>query len=253
MSIKLISTSKFAVLDYNDNKDEGKSSSSSSSPIKINSSIPSTPKKEISVPSTATSRPTKTPKESSQESNDIKPIAIDMSLSAPSLDIDDYENVVAAVSSSNSQVIDPWTVESDGAIDYDKLIQQFGSTPLTPELIERFERVTGKKAHRFLRRGIFFSHRDLNEIIDLYEKGIKFYLYTGRGPSSEALHLGHLIPFHFTKWLQDVFDCPLVIQLTDDEKFLFKQEFKLEECHRFVNIIIVIIIYIINYVRYSIG
>jgi tyrosyl-tRNA synthetase len=41
--------------------------------------------------------------------------------------------------------------------------------------------------------------RDLNEILDLYEKGEKFYLYTGRGPSSEALHLGHLVPFMFTK------------------------------------------------------
>jgi tryptophanyl-tRNA synthetase len=69
-------------------------------------------------------------------------------------------------------------------------------------------------------------------MLDLYEKGTKFYLYTGRGPSSEALHLGHLIPFQFTKWLQDVFDCPLVIQLTDDEKFLFKADLKLEECHR---------------------
>ena len=46
-----------------------------------------------------------------------------------------------------------------------------------------------------------------------YQQGTKFYLYTGRGPSSEALHLGHTIPFHFTKWLQDVFDCPLVIQV----------------------------------------
>lgn len=35
--------------------------------------------------------------------------------------------------------------------------------------------------------------------MDQYEKGEKFYLYTGRGPSSEALHLGHLIPFMFTK------------------------------------------------------
>ena len=26
-----------------------------------------------------------------------------------------------------------------------------------------------------------------------------------QGPSSEALHLGHLVPFHFTKWLQDAF------------------------------------------------
>lgn len=43
-----------------------------------------------------------------------------------------------------------------------------------------------------------------------------------RGPSSGSLHLGHLIPFKFTKWLQDVFDVPVVIQLTDDEKFLWK-------------------------------
>lgn len=37
------------------------------------------------------------------------------------------------------------------------------------------------------------------EVLDAYERGDKFYLYTGRGPSSEALHLGHLIPFMFTK------------------------------------------------------
>ena len=94
------------------------------------------------------------------------------------------------------------------------------------------ERLTGRKPHRFLRRNIFFSHRDLTQLLDMYEKGQKFYLYTGRGPSSEALHLGHVIPFHFTKWLQDVFDCPLVIQLTDDEKFLFKPDLNLEDCHR---------------------
>ena len=44
----------------------------------------------------------------------------------------------------------------------------------------------------------------------------------GRGPSSESLHMGHLVPFMFTKYLQDVFDVPLVIQLTDDEKYFFK-------------------------------
>ena len=33
---------------------------------------------------------------------------------------------------------------------------------------------------------------------------------------------GHLIPFLFTKYLQDVFQVPLVIQMTDDEKFLLK-------------------------------
>lgn len=43
-----------------------------------------------------------------------------------------------------------------------------------------------------------------------------------QGPSSEALHLGHLVPFMFTKYLQDAFNVPLVIQLTDDEKSLWK-------------------------------
>ena len=62
--------------------------------------------------------------------------------------------------------------------------------------------VAGCKAHPFLRRGMFFAHRELDQIVTAYEKGEKFYLYTGRGPSSESLHLGHLIPFHFTKWLQ---------------------------------------------------
>ncbi|KAG8764423.1 tryptophan--tRNA ligase [Serendipita sp. 397] len=37
----------------------------------------------------------------------------------------------------------------------------------------------------------------------------------------------------FTKWLQDVFDCPLVIQLTDDEKFLFKNELTVEKVLEF--------------------
>ena len=45
----------------------------------------------------------------------------------------------------------------------------------------------------------FDLNRDFNEVLDAYERGDKFYLYTGRGPSSEALHLGHLIPFMFTK------------------------------------------------------
>ena len=84
------------------------------------------------------------------------------------------------------------------------------------------KKIIGQPVHPWIRRGIYFSHRDLNIMLDMYEKGTKFYLYTGRGPSSEALHLGHLLPFMFTKWLQDVFKCPLVIQLTDDEKFLWK-------------------------------
>ncbi|XP_049562471.1 tryptophan--tRNA ligase, cytoplasmic isoform X1 [Orcinus orca] len=120
--------------------------------------------------------------------------------------------------------VDPWTVQTSSAkgIDYDKLIVRFGSSKIDKELINRIERATGQRPHRFLRRGIFFSHRDMHQILDAYENKKPFYLYTGRGPSSEAMHVGHLIPFIFTKWLQDVFNVPLVIQMTDDEKYLWK-------------------------------
>jgi len=84
------------------------------------------------------------------------------------------------------------------------------------------------KAHRFLRRNIFFCHRELDLILNAYEKEKPFYLYTGRGPSAEALHLGHTIPFIFTKYLQDAFDVPLVIQITDDEKYIYRPELDLE-------------------------
>lgn len=96
-------------------------------------------------------------------------------------------------------------------------------------MLERFERVTGKKPHRWLRRGLFFSHRDFDLILNYYEQGRPFFLYTGRGPSSDSMHIGHTIPFEFTRWLQEAFDCPLVIMLTDDEKALFKDNLTFEE------------------------
>lgn len=55
--------------------------------------------------------------------------------------------------------------------------------------------------------------RDFNKILDCYEQKKPFYLYTGRGPSDGSLHLGHLIPFMFAKYLQDIFDVPLIIQV----------------------------------------
>jgi tryptophanyl-tRNA synthetase len=58
---------------------------------------------------------------------------------------------------------------------------------------------------------MYFCHRDLNITLDKYTKLEPFYLYTGRGPSAESMHMGHTIPFIFTKALQDAFDVPLVI------------------------------------------
>ncbi|KAG9244082.1 hypothetical protein BJ878DRAFT_576016 [Calycina marina] len=129
---------------------------------------------------------------------------------------------------AKQQKIDPWNVAgevgADGkvkAIDYFKLVDEFGTKRITKEDLERFEKVTGHKPHRFMRRGIVFSHRDLNLILDRYEKGEPFFMYTGRGPSSDSMHIGHTVPFEFTKWLHNVLDVPLIIMLTDDEKYLF--------------------------------
>ncbi|RHY28845.1 hypothetical protein DYB32_007694, partial [Aphanomyces invadans] len=135
-----------------------------------------------------------------------------------------YAHHTALHGASSGQKVTPWEVEAEGGVDYEKLVDTFGCSKLTQDLVDRVEKLTGVRAHRYLRRGYFFAHREFNEILDLYEKGQKFYLYTGRGPSSGSLHLGHLIPFSFTAWLQKAFNVPLVIQLTDDEKFLFKDQ-----------------------------
>jgi len=142
---------------------------------------------------------------------------------------DDVHETVTAAKEEVKEEVTPWTVT--GTVDYSKLIDRFGCEPINEELIKKVERISKKPAHPWLKRGLFFSHRSLGDVLDEYEKGNPFYLYTGRGPSSEALHLGHMIPFLFTKYLQDVFDVPLVIQLTDDEKFLWK-DLTLEETHR---------------------
>jgi tryptophanyl-tRNA synthetase len=68
----------------------------------------------------------------------------------------------------------------------------------------------------------------LDVVLDLYEKGIKFVLYTGRGPSG-PVHIGHLVPWIFTKHLQEKFDTRLYFQMTDDEKFLVEDDLKLKE------------------------
>ncbi|KAI9201801.1 tryptophanyl-tRNA synthetase [Polychytrium aggregatum] len=151
----------------------------------------------------------------------------------------DAADAAPAAAGAHEQIITPWEVqgaEVDGklvAIDYNKLIVDFGTRAIDEALLARFERLTGERPHPFLRRGLFFSHRDFTTILDRFEKGKPFYLYTGRGPSSGSMHVGHMVPFIFCKWLQDVFQVPAVIQLTDDEKYLFKQDLKLEDAHKF--------------------
>lgn len=131
--------------------------------------------------------------------------------------------------SLNKEQVTPWSVE--GKINYDRLVKQFGTELIDQNLTQRIEKIFGE-VHPWIRRGIFFSHRGLNNFINAIEKGEQVFLYTGRGPSSNSMHLGHLVPFIFTKWLHDRLKCPLVIQISDDEKCAIKQK-KFEEIYRY--------------------
>jgi tryptophanyl-tRNA synthetase len=116
--------------------------------------------------------------------------------------------------------VTPYDVE--GKVDYDRLISEFGIQKLTSKELERIKKIT-KEIHPYLRRGIFFAHRDINWCLEEYEKGNKFFLYTGCGPSG-PIHLGHLTIWYFAKWLQEKFGAELWFQFTDDEKYLFKDK-----------------------------
>lgn len=148
--------------------------------------------------------------------------------------INDAHAVQEIGESKDQAVMTPWEVK--GKINYLLQITKFGTSAIDGDLIKRWEQVTKTKAHHFIRRGIVFSHQDIDKLLDCVEQGIPIYLYTGRGPSlkekiladgskeyvSAPMHLGHLVPFKLTKYLQDALNCIVVIQMSDDEKFLFK-------------------------------
>ncbi len=123
-----------------------------------------------------------------------------------------------------SFTVTPWEVS--GEIDYDLLVEKFGTKRIDQALIDRMAKYG--PIHPLMRRGVVYSHRDMDWILDRYDAGEPFYLYTGRGPSGQT-HLGHLMPWLFTKHLQDVFNVPLYFQLTDDEKFLFNEGLTLDD------------------------
>lgn len=105
-----------------------------------------------------------------------------------------------------------------GTLDYNNIAKEFGVQSITPYTLKTLSKFTGEP-HLFLRRNLVSFHRNLDLILSDYKARKGFFLVTGRGPSNH-MHLGHLIPFIMSKWLQDKFNVNLYIQLSDDEKFL---------------------------------
>jgi tryptophanyl-tRNA synthetase len=112
-------------------------------------------------------------------------------------------------------VVTPYEVS--GKVDDDQLRQRFGAEALGPELVERLGRLANAPLPPLLKRGIYYSHRDLGRVLDGFERGQPFFLYSGRGPSG-PLHTAHLMQFEICQWLQERFGAEMYIQITDDEK-----------------------------------
>ncbi len=110
--------------------------------------------------------------------------------------------------------VTPWDVE--GNVDYTRLIEKFGTERIDKELKQKIIENAGEN-HLYLKRDFIFSHRDMDKVLEEYEDGDDFFLYTGIGPSGK-MHIGHIISFYFTRWLQEKYDVNVYIQVTDDEK-----------------------------------
>lgn len=113
--------------------------------------------------------------------------------------------------------VTPYEVE--GTVDYDRLLDRFGADALTNDQLQRFPDPT----HPMLDRGVFYAGRDVERIVETIERGEKLSIVTGRGPSG-PMHLGHVLPFYFAKWLQQETGAHVYVPISDDEKHFAKEQ-----------------------------
>ncbi|MHA1974115.1 MAG: hypothetical protein ACTSW1_14040, partial [Candidatus Hodarchaeales archaeon] len=102
-----------------------------------------------------------------------------------------------------------------GVSDYERLIIEFGITP-----IEDVLSIAPKEfIHYYMTRGIMFGHTDLERILAAIEKKKEFAIMTGIKPSSNEYHIGNLVTcrevLHFQKMGGKLFFC-----IADIESYL---------------------------------
>ena len=70
-------------------------------------------------------------------------------------------------------IVTPWEVS--GEVDYKKLVEQFGIKLIDSNILERLEKFT-RNIHPYLKRRIFFAHRDFDWILEKFQEGTEFFL-----------------------------------------------------------------------------
>jgi len=87
--------------------------------------------------------------------------------------------------------IDPWG--SAQSTDYDRIIEQFGLSPMTG--------VEMANPTKLYRRGIVFAHRDMGAVQEAQRTGGAVGVLTGLMPSGQ-MHMGHSMVVEQVKWFQ---------------------------------------------------
>lgn len=113
--------------------------------------------------------------------------------------------------------VTPYAVEGD--INYDRLLDRFGADRLTSEQKNRFP----DPGHPLVRRDVFYAQRDVDPFLDAANNGKPHSVVTGRGPSG-PMHIGHIFPFYFARYLQEQTGTLVYIPFSDDEKFFLKNK-----------------------------
>ncbi|MXV62650.1 tryptophan--tRNA ligase [Natronorubrum sp. JWXQ-INN-674] len=130
------------------------------------------------------------------------------------------DNTSTARSSESNPADDEFTVTPyavDGTVDYAKLLERFGADPLTDDQIDRFP------DQPMLRRRTFYAGRDADRYLEAVESDEPHAIVTGRGPSG-PMHLGHVLPLYLAKRFQQATGATVYVPLSDDEKFLAKEQ-----------------------------
>lgn len=109
--------------------------------------------------------------------------------------------------------ITPWEVKGD--IDYDKLLREFGISPLNglPKVFTD---------DLLFRRKIVFAHRDIQKILDAKKNSKPFVMMTGLMPTGK-FHIGHMLIARQMIFYQQL-GAKLYIAVADIEAFLARNQ-----------------------------
>lgn len=123
------------------------------------------------------------------------------------------ENPDSIGSSPEAGTLTPF--EQSGELDYDKLIKEFGTQPIS----SAEEALGGLPDYKAFNHGYVFSHRDFDRFMLDVRAGKRCAIVSGLNPSS-PMHFGHKMTFDLNLFFQREYGIEIFIPLSDDESYV---------------------------------